>query len=239
MQRWNFLADIIREGMENRRLAENIMVKIPVTEPGIEAITRFVERDILTMATEVMGLSQAVSICEAYKAAAASSGNHPIFYVTHITGILDDYFKAYVAERGIKVSAEALKWAGLAVAKKEYALLVDRKYPGVMMGGGARKLEDFTELVGGALAVTINWDGTAEVLITGDAPAIPRIDVPADKALVAELRTAMPDFVRSWEVDGMEPVEYYNYGGVALFRNAFMKGWNQLLAFVAERRRNA
>lgn len=228
---------IIDEGVENRLLSENIMVKIPVTEPGIDAIRYFVERDIPTMATEVMGLSQAVSICEAYRDASRASGHAPAFYVTHITGILDDFFRAYVAERRIDISPEAMKFAGLAVAKKEYALLKERGYPGTMMGGGARKLEDFTELVGGDLSVTINWEGTADTLITLDKPVVPRVSTPVDAVLVAELEAKLPEFGRAYEVDGMKPSEYYDYGGVALFRNSFMKGWKQLLALVAERRR--
>ena len=102
---------IIDEGIENRRISENIMVKIPVTEPGIDAIRYFVEHNIPTMATEVMGLSQAVSICEAYKSAARVSGPSPTFFVTHITGILDDYFRAYVAEHHLAISPEAMKFA--------------------------------------------------------------------------------------------------------------------------------
>jgi len=228
---------VIQEGIENRKISENIMVKVPVTESGIKAIQYFVRHDIPIMATEVMGISQAVSICEAYKAASASSGKTPVFYVTHITGILDDYFKAYVAERGISISPEALRWAGLAIAKKEYALLLERDYPTTMMGGGARKLEDFTELVGGRLAVTINWEGTADVLIEKDGPVVSRIDVPVPESIIAELQSSMPDFVRAWRIDGMKPSEYYDFGGVTLFRTAFMKGWKKLLDLIAERRR--
>ena len=228
---------IIEEGVENRNLSENIMIKIPVTEPGIEAIAYFVEHDIPTLATEVMGLSQAVSICEAYTAVSAASGKRPLFYITHITGILDDYFKAYVAKKGIKVSPEALRWAGLAVAKKEYAMLQERGYPTLMMGGGARKLEDFTELVGGKLLVTINWHGTADTLIEKDGPVVSRVGEQLDPSIISELKAAMPDFVRAWEIDGMKPSEYYDFGGVALFRESFMKGWKQLLDLIAERRR--
>jgi transaldolase len=32
--------------------------------------------------------------------------------------------------------------------------------------------------------------------------------------------------------------EYYDYGGVELFRSSFQKGWNALLALIAERRGN-
>jgi transaldolase len=35
----------------------------------------------------------------------------------------------------------------------------------------------------------------------------------------------------------MKPAEFYDFGGVELFRTSFMKGWKQLLALVAERRR--
>jgi transaldolase len=227
---------IIEEGMENRAISENIMVKIPVTEPGIEAIGYFVERDVPTMATEVMSLSQAVSICEAYRRASRASGHSPAFFVTHITGILDDYFGNCIAARKIDISPEARKFAGLAIAKKEYKLLKERNYPGTMIGGGARKLEDFTELVGGDLAVTINWEGTAETLIEADRPVVSRIDAEVEASLVDELQTKLPDFSRAYDIEGMKPAEYYDFGGVELFRNSFMKGWKQLLSLVAERR---
>ena len=227
---------IIDEGIENRRIGPNIMVKIPVTQPGIEAIRHFVDRDEPTMATEVMGLSQAIAICEAYREASRASGRSPAFYVTHITGILDDHFKRVIARNHLEISPEAVRLAGLSIAKREYALLRERGYPGIMIGGGARKLEDFTELVGGELAVTINWTGTADVLIAKDAPVVSRIDAPVDARIVAELKEKLPDYSRACEPDGMEPSEFYDFGGVELFRTSFMDGWKQLLALVAERR---
>lgn len=228
---------IIDEGIENRKIGPNIMVKIPVTEPGIEAISYFVDRDMGTMATEVMGLSQAIAICEAYEKASKSSGRKPPFFVTHITGILDDYFKQAIAAAKLDISAEAVKFAGLSIAKREYELIKERGYPGTMLGGGARKLEDFTELVGGDLAVTINWEGTADLLIEKDEPVVSRIAAPVDESLVDELRKKLPDYSRALDPAGMKPAEFYDYGGVELFRNSFMKGWKQLLALVAERRK--
>jgi transaldolase len=148
---------IIEEGLENRKIGENVCIKIPVTTWGIEAISAMVERDIPTMATEVMGLSQAVSICEEYQRVSRKSGKTPPFFVTHITGILDDHFKRVIKANNLKLDEKLVKYAGLSIAKKEYELLKSRNYPGIMIGGGARKLEDFTELVGGDLHITINW----------------------------------------------------------------------------------
>jgi transaldolase len=230
-------ANIIREGLESRKSGPNITVKIPVTTAGIEAIKELVKRDIPTMATEIMGISQAISICEAYRDISRETGRRPPFFVTHITGILDDHFKRVVKEKNISVSEAAMKQAGLAIAKKQYKILKERGYPGIMLGGGARKLEDFTELVGGDIHITINWTGTADILIEKDLPAVSRIDAAPEKSLIDELSAKLPDFVRAYDPEGMKPEEYYGYGGVELFRSSFMQGWRTLLDFIAQRRK--
>lgn len=227
---------IISEGLENRKIGKNICVKIPVTIWGIDAISAMVERDIPTMATEVMALSQAVSICEAYQKTSISSGHTPPFYVTHITGILDDHFKRVIKQNNLALDEKLVKYAGLSIAKKEYELLKSRNYPGILIGGGARKLEDFTELVGGDLHITINWVGTADTLIENKAPVISKIDESLCEEEIETLKQQLPDYARAIEVDGMKASEYYDYGGVELFRTSFQKGWNELLALIAKRR---
>lgn len=230
---------IIEEGLVNRKIGENVCIKIPVTTWGIEAISAMVERDIPTMATEVMGLSQAVSICEEYQRVSRKSGKTPPFFVTHITGILDDHFKRVIKANNLKLDEKLVKYAGLSIAKKEYELLKSRNYPGIMIGGGARKLEDFTELVGGDLHITINWTGTAETLIEADMQAVSRIEENLSDDEMQLLKDQLPDYGRALDVDGMQVDEYYDYGGVELFRTSFQKGWNELLALIAQRRRNA
>jgi transaldolase len=229
---------IIDEGLENIEIAPNICIKIPVTTWGIDAIVKMVEHDIPTMATEVMGLSQAISICEAYQAASERTGKTPLFWVTHITGILDDHFKRVVKQQNLVIDEHLFAYAGLSIAKKQYALLNERRYPGIFIGGGARKLEDFTELVGGKLDITINWKGTADVLIDEDRPADKRIDVNLSEEEIEKLKATLPDYARAIELDGMTADEYFDYGGVELFRTAFQKGWDELLALIAERRRS-
>lgn len=228
---------IIEEGLENRKVGENVCIKIPVTTWGIEAISAMVERNIPTMATEVMGLSQAVSICEEYQKVSKESGNTPAFYVTHITGILDDHFKRVIKANGLKIDEKLVKYAGLSIAKKEYELLKERNYPAIMIGGGARKLEDFTELVGGDLHITINWTGTADTLIAENREAASRIAQNLSDEEMQRLKEQLPDYGRALDIDGMQVGEYYDYGGVELFRTSFQKGWNELLTMIAERRR--
>ena len=229
-------AFIIAEGREARKLSPNVMVKIPVTPAGIAAIETLVREDCPVMATEVMAISQALRACEAYRAAAEESGRRPPFYVTHITGILDDYFKDLAKRRGLTIPAEILGQAGLSIAKKQYALHKRGAYPGRMIGGGARKLADFTEFVGGDLSITINWKGTAEELIKAAPPVVSRIDLPVEDRVVERLKAELPDYRRAWEETGMREEEFFEYGGVEWFRGAFIKGWNTLTAAVAAER---
>ena len=113
----------------------------------------------------------------------------------------------------------------------------ERGYPGILLGGGARKLEDFTELVGGDVHITINWKGTADILIEKNLPSVSRIDAMPEAAIIDELCSKLPDFARAWDPQGMKPEEFYDYGGVELFRSMFMQGWRTILDFIAQRRK--
>jgi transaldolase len=230
-------AFIIAEGREARKLSPNVMVKIPVTAAGIAAIETLVRENCPVMATEVMAISQALRACAVYRDAVEKSGRRPPFYVTHITGILDDYFKELARRRGLNIPGEILAQAGLSIAKKQYALLKKGGYPVRMIGGGARKLADFTEFVGGDLSITINWRGTAEELIKAGPPVESRIEIPVEDRVVERLKAELPDYRRAWEEGGMGEEEFFEYGGVELFRGAFIKGWKGLGAAAAAERR--
>jgi transaldolase len=227
---------IIREGRAARRIAPNIMVKIPVTPAGISAMKTLIKENCPVMATEVMALSQALRICEVYREVSEESGCRPVFYVTHITGILDDYFQGVVRQRGLKIAPEILSQAGISIAKKQYALLTERNCPGRMIGGGARKLADFTELVGGDLTITINWKGTADELIRTHPPVVSRIGEQTEPAVTELLRKELPGYAEAWDEEGLKPEEFFEYGGVELFRNSFIKSWRELLAAAGEAR---
>ena len=84
---------IIDSLQTNRTLGANYMAKIPVIKGAIKAIEYCVEQNIPVCATEVFAVAQARAMCERYERAAARTGNRPPFFVTHITGIFDEYLK--------------------------------------------------------------------------------------------------------------------------------------------------
>ncbi len=225
----------IQAALRNRQLGPNLMAKIPVIAGGIEAIEACVEEDIPICATEIFAVAQAVDICERYEAAARRTGNRPPFFVTHISGIFDEYLGKVARRQGIDIRPEVLDQAGCAIARKQYRLLRERGYPGLLLGGGARGIHHFTEMVGGAAHVTINWS-TAEEIMRDGVEVAPRMDAETPPQVVAELCDKFADFRRAYEEDGLSLPEYAGFGPVQLFRNAFLKGWYLLLAEVASRR---
>ena len=114
----------------------------------------------------------------------------------------------------------------------------ERQYPGIMLGGGARDLHHFTEMIGSDMHVTINWKGTADKLIENDPPVVYRIDAPVPKHIVDELSAKIPDFVRAYEEDALSVSEFMDFGPVAFFRNMFIKGWDEVTAAICERRKS-
>lgn len=219
----------------NQKLCSNYMVKIPVIDGGMQAIEQCVEENIPICATEVFSIAQTVDMCEMYEKAAKRSGNHPPFFVTHITGIFDDYLKKFANRTGVKISPDVLSQAGCAVARKEYRLIKEKGYHTTMLGGGARALYHFTEMVGGDVHVTINWRD-ADALIKQDGDVVSRIDAETPQSVIDELCDKLEAFRQAYFNDGLKREEYADYGPVQLFRNAFMMGWHTLLAEVSKRR---
>lgn len=226
---------LIRPMLSYRKLGPNFMTKIPVTAPGLKAIEAAVAANVPICATEVFAVSQAIGLCECYEAAAKRTGNRPPIYVTHISGIFDEYLEKVARREGLQVSPDALRQAGCTIARRQYRLLKQRGYRTTLLGGGARGTHHFSELVGGDVHITINWN-TADELIKANTSVVSRIDAETPAAVIEELCEKFPAFRQAWAEDGLQEEEFEDYGPVQLFRNAFINGYYQLLAEVVSRR---
>ena len=123
------------------------------------------------------------------------------------------------------------------LARKQYKIFKDRKYPGTMLSSGSRGLHHFTELVGSEMHITINWIGAADKLIEANPPVVYRMFNPAPQKIIDELLEKIPDFRKAYIEDGLSVDEFKGFGPVALFRDSFVKGWTYMLKIIEESRK--
>jgi transaldolase len=220
---------VIHEARANRKVSENICCKIPTTASGLKAMETLVAEDVALNATEIFGLRQMVEICEMYEKISKRSGKQPMLYMSHIAGIYDDHFRNVVARDHIDISADVLWQAGLAVARKVYDVMKARGYHATFIAGGARGLHHFTEMVGGDVCCTINWEGTADKLLEQDPPVVYRLFNPVPQKVIDELMEKLPDFRKGYLEDGLEVEEFEHFGPVQLFRSIFVESWEKCL----------
>ncbi|MDO8686010.1 MAG: transaldolase family protein [Clostridiales bacterium] len=231
------LDSILRYARFNREAGINIMAKIPVTKEGLKAIGILAAEGIPINATEVMAVRQALDVCEVYEKAVKGMKNPQPIYFSHITGIYDEYLKKVVEKNNIDISPDALWQAGISIAKKIYRIVKEKGYNVGFIGGGARGLHHFTEMVGAECCVTINWKGTADILIEQDPPVVQRFLQPTPESVIDELLEKVEDYRRGYLVNAIKPEEYEDFGPVVFFRHMFEKAWRNSLEFIKNRRK--
>ena len=227
---------IIHEARLNREISPNMMIKIPATDAGLQAMHVLIEENTPLNATEVMGVSQFIDVCEMYHKIIKETKTKPVMYFSLITGIFDEWLHKYVKEQGIEINPDILYQAGLVIAKKVYQMRSDHGYELGFIGGGVRGLQHFTEMVGGDVCITMNWGGTADQLIELDYPVVSRLFNPVQPRVLDELLEKVPGFRQAYMEKGLTVDEYEDYGPVMHFRNSFISAWKNVLATVKKRR---
>jgi transaldolase len=230
------LKTILRHARSNCDGIPNIMAKIPVVKEGLEAIGILARERIPINATEVMAVKQALDVCEVYTNAVKGMKDPAPIYFSHITGIYDEYLMIQANKESIAISDDVLWQAGISIAKKAYWMVKEKGYPVGFIGGGARGLHHFTEMVGAEACITINWNGAADMLIQHNPPVLQRFLQPTPHSVVDELMEKLPDYRRGYIVNGITADEYEHFGPVVYFRTMFEKAWQNALSFIAERR---
>ena len=229
--------NIMEKARYNREAGPNIMIKIPATDHGIEAIEQCVREGIPLNCTEVMSIQQAIDVMDAYDRGAKDNKHPPVVYISHIAGIFDQYLAGVAKKENIDISPDALWHAGKLVAQKVRAYMDARNTPIKLINGGARGLQHFTEWVGGDVSNTINWTGTADKLIEQDLPVVSRFDAPVPPYVLDELCNKLPDFETAYFTGRLKPEEYEPFGPVELFCSGFRRDWRGALQIAAELRK--
>lgn len=220
---------IIKYAHYNTKNLPNMTAKIPVVPGGLQAIRELGPEGIPINATEIMAVRQVKAVMDVYEEVREKTPRPAPMFYSVITGIFDEYLHKYVDEQKIDVSPDALWQAGMAVAKKAYWMVKEQGSALRYIGGGARGLHHFTEMVGADCIVTINYGGTADKLIQQNPPVVQRFYMPVPPTVLDELTEKIDEFRRAYYVNSITEEEFEDYGPVVLFRSSFEQAWKNAL----------
>lgn len=205
-------AAIVRQAERFNSLAPNIIVKIPATSAGVQAIEEATYRGISINATVCFTLPQCVAVGEAVERGlkrreaegkdVATMG--PV--CTIMEGRLDDWLKVVADQHQLTVDRAMLDWAGVAVFKKTYQLFKERGYRIRLLAAAFRNTMHWSELIGGDVVISppCEWQRRFNA---SDITVEPRIANPVDPQTLSVLQT-FEDFRRANTDKGLSLKEF-------------------------------
>lgn len=223
---------------EFHNLAKNIVVKIPATQIGLEAIEDATRRGVSMNVTVSFSVPQAVEAAAAIERGleARKAAGHDVStmgpVVTIMVGRLDDWLKQVVARDQIFLDYAALEWAGIAAVKKAYGVFQERGFTARLLVAAFRNPYQWTEFQGGDLVVSppFKWQ---QIVNNSDYVVEERMSKEVDPHYIEQLRR-IPDFNRAYDVDGMSVEEFATFGPTVKTLRQFLDADNALDVLVRD-----
>jgi transaldolase len=230
---------MLAQGVGFVALAPNIIVKFPATTVGVRVMEEATYRGVNVNATVSFSVAQAVAAAEAVERGLRrrEAEGLPIDdmgpVITLMMGRLEDWLRIQTERDGIVADPTVLPWSGVAVFKRAYAEFRARGLRARLLGAAIRHHLHWSELIGGDVVITMPavWQRRFNA---SSIEVRPRMDEPVAPAIVDELRTRFPDFVRAFEPDGLSPEEFDTFGPTARTLRAFTGSYHELLHQVGD-----
>ena len=230
---------IVEQAVRFHRLAPNMIVKIPVTKAGVEAIEEATSQGVSINATVSFTLPQALAVAEAVerglarreKAGKDIAGMGPV--CTLMVGRLDDWLRVVAEKQGIIADPWVFDWAGVAVMKKAYRIYREHGYRLRLLSAAFRNHLHWSEFIGGDVVISppFEWQkrfNASSVTVEN------RMDRPVDPAIAEELSGKFVDFRRAYDEKGMRVEEFDAYGATARTLRQFCKATADLSAIMRD-----
>lgn len=229
---------LVAQAREFHALAKNIIVKIPATKTGIEAMEQATYLGVSVNATVSFTVPQAVAVGEAIERALVRREAEGLdvstmgSVVTIMGGRLDDWLKKVVARDGITIDPGYLEWAGVAALKRGYQVFQERGFRSRILSAAFRNHMQWSELVGGDVVISppFSWQ---QKFNTSDIDPVSRIDEPVDPRIMDDL-AKIPDFNRAYDLDGMTAEEFEDFGSCRITLRQFLAADADLDALVRD-----
>jgi len=230
---------MVEQAVHFSNMAENIIVKIPVTKAGVVAIEEATYRGVSINATVSFTVPQTIAVAEAVERGLKrrEAEGKPISSMgpvcTIMVGRLDDWLKVVAERDGIITNPGYLEWAGVAAMKEAYRIYQKRGYRLRLLSAAFRNHLHWSEFIGGDVVISPPYKWQVR-FNASDVTAENRMDTPVNPAIVDELRSKFVEFRRAYDADGMTVDEFDGYGAAARTLRGFISGYNKLTALIRD-----
>lgn len=230
---------IVRQAIHFSELAPNIIVKIPVTKAGVEAIEEATYLGVSINATVSFTLPQAIAVAEAVERGLSKrekegkdiSTMGPV--CTLMVGRLDDWLKVVTEKENIIANPEVMDWAGIAVMKKAYQIYIKRGYRLRLLSAAFRNHRHWSEFIGGNVVISPPWHWQKR-FNASDVTVENHMDKPVDPKIIAELEKKFIDFRRAYDEKGMTVDEFDGFGATVATLRQFCQATSKVIAKVQD-----
>jgi transaldolase len=231
-------AAMVSQGRRLYAETPNVMVKLPATAEGIQALHALTALGISTNATLGFSVSQILATADAARMGLAQARADGVdlrrtrSMATLMLGRLEDApaFAEQAGSAGVELTESDRRWAGIAVARKAYALLAERGYETTLLLASMRlgpTVDGSTEIwhlarLGGGKTVLTVFPNILAAFVEGYAsrPLHREIEMPVPEAVLDRL-LRVPYFRQAYEEDAVEPEAFAALPGVVLTGAAF------------------
>lgn len=230
---------LVAQAVHFSDLAPNIIVKIPATAVGLRAIEEAVDRGVMINVTVSFSVAQAVAAAEAIergmerRSARGESVDDPGHVVTIMCGRLDDWLKDCYAREGLCFDPGYLEWSGIAAFKNAYRIFAARGFRSRLLSAAYRNCLQWTEFVGGDVVLSPPFAWQQRFVNSGIDP-VERMHLPVDPNIVQTLYEQMPEFRKAYDVDGMAPDDFADFGASRKTLRQFLQADADLDAIVRD-----
>jgi transaldolase len=231
---------IVEQAIHFSNLGLNIIVKIPVTAAGIEAIEEATYQGVSINATVSFTLPQAIAVAEAVERGLIrrEKENLDISQMgpvcTLMVGRLDDWLKVVAEREGIIVNPWILDWAGVVVMKKAYRIYQDRGYRLRLLSAAFRNHLHWSEFIGGDVIISPPFEWQVRFNNSG-VEVINRMDTPVHQEILDELCTKFVDFRKAFEENGMSVQEFDEYGATRRTLRQFCNATDDIAGLIRDK----
>jgi transaldolase len=244
---------MVAQGIELHSLSPNVMIKIPGTAEGYEAIRRLTARGIPTNNTVSLVVSQIVAcmtaVVQGMKAAKADgvdlTGWRSVITVMSSRFGTLGALQQEASDLGLDLSESDIRWAEIALIKRAYQLIEENhSYPGKMLLSSMRMspvVDGYTrvwhlEKMAGANIIYTLPPSFLESLLF-QAPDLEFTNQWAEPVPnpVLEKLMQIPYFERGYRADGYSSSEFNSHPALVTTAREFSLATRSMVDFIAER----